>query len=218
MKCPHCLEGIHPSEKFFLLDDDTDGRWCIQALSCSECGRTTLNLIQAAKSSTWIVKGFNSQLKTVQMRPRGSNRPPISAEVPKKLAEDYMEACLVLPDSPKASAALSRRCLQSLLRDAAKVTPGDLFSEIQQVIDSHTLPSYLVESIDAVRVIGNFGAHPVKSKSSGEILDVEAGEAEWNLDVLESLFDFYYVRPAHIKAKKAALNQKLAEAGKPQIK
>ena len=38
------------------------------------------------------------------------------------------EACLVLPDSPKASVALSRRCLQHILREAAKVKHGDLYA------------------------------------------------------------------------------------------
>jgi hypothetical protein len=35
-----------------------------------------------------------------------------------------------------------------------------------------------------------------KSTTTGVILDAEPGEAEWNLDILESLFDFYFVQPA----------------------
>ena len=136
----------------------------------------------------------------------------------KHLANDYSEACLVITDSAKASAALSRRCLQGLLREAVQVKPSDLSNEIQQVLDSKTLPSYMAESIDAVRNIGNFAAHPMKSQHSGEILDVEPGEAEWNLEVLESLFDFYFVQPAILRAKRAALDAKLGEAGKPPMK
>lgn len=41
-----------------------------------------------------------------------------------------------------------------------------------------------------MRNIGNFAAHPLKDTSTGEILPVEAGEAEWNLETLEALFDF----------------------------
>ena len=48
--------------------------------------------------------------------------------------------------------------------------------------------------------------------------NVEPGEAEWNLDVLEDLFDFYFVRPARTAAKVDALNKKLIEAGKPPMK
>ena len=95
---------------------------------------------------------------------------------------------------------------------------SDLAKEIQEVLDSGKLPSHLAESIDAVRNLGNFAAHPLKSQHTGEIIDVNPGEAEWNLDVLESLFDFYFVQPAVLKAKRDALNAKLKEAGKPPMK
>ena len=49
-------------------------------------------------------------------------------------------------------------------------------------------------------------------------MEVEPGEAEWNLDVLEALFDFYFVQPSILQAKLAALNAKLKEAGKPPVK
>jgi hypothetical protein len=50
----------------------------------------------------------------------------------------------------------------------------------------------------------------VKSKSSGDIVDVEEGEAEWLLNALEELFDYCYVAPPQATARRAALNQKLA--------
>jgi hypothetical protein len=37
------------------------------------------------------------------------------------------------------------------------------------------------------------------------------------LDVLESLFDFYFVEPAKAAQRKAELNEKLKEPGKPTI-
>jgi hypothetical protein len=149
---------------------------------------------------------------------KSSSRPPCPKEVPTHIGDDYNEACLVVADSAKASAALSRRCLQALLREAAGVKHSDLAKEIQEVLDSGKLPSHLAESIDAVRNLGNFAAHPLKSQHTGEIIDVNPGEAEWNLDVLESLFDFYFVQPAVLKAKRDALNAKLKEAGKPPMK
>ena len=47
---------------------------------------------------------------------------------------------------------------------------------------------------------------------------MEPGEAEWTIDVLEELFDFYFVRPAQRQKKREALDQKLKEAGKPAMK
>lgn len=139
-------------------------------------------------------------------------------EVPSHIAKDYEEACLVVPLSPKASAALSRRCLQNFLREVVGVKSSDLSHEIQDVIESGKLPIHLSASIDAIRNIGNFAAHPTKSASTGEIIDVESQEAEWNLDILESLFDFYYIQLPKNAQKRDALNAKLNKAGKPLMK
>jgi hypothetical protein len=93
-----------------------------------------------------------------------------------------------------------------------------LAEQIQEVLDAKALPAYLADGLDAVRNIGNFAAHPTKSKSTGEIAVVEPGEAEWNLDILEGLFDFYFVLPARMQLKREQLDQKLADLGKPPIK
>lgn len=108
--------------------------------------------------------------------------------------------------------------MQAILRDAGRVKSADLNDEIEQVLKAGTLPTHLTEAIDGVRVLGNFAAHPTKSKNTGQIVDVEPGEADWLLDVLEGLFDFYYVQPATLKAKPDELNKKLQEAGKPPLK
>ena len=99
--------------------------------------------------------------------PRGPARSALPSVVEEKFAADYREACIVLADSPKASAALSRRCLQMLLREKGGVKRGDLNSEIDQILNSKSLGSNLAGAIDAIRVIGNFAAHPMKSTNSG---------------------------------------------------
>jgi hypothetical protein len=219
MKCPHCGIAFHDRPEYVEVGQDTDGRWFIKSRECSECHRLVLHLGRGRHHALHGGRsGVTDFVEEQMVRPKGSMRPAPPPEVPKEYTEDYVEACVVLPDSPKASAALSRRCLQNILREVAKVKPGNLANEIQQVIDSKTLPSHIVEVIDAVRNIGNFGAHPFKSEKSGEILPVEPGEAEWNLDVLEALYDFYFVAPATTKKKRAALNEKLKQAGKRPMK
>ncbi len=143
---------------------------------------------------------------------------PVPREVEKEFADDFREACLVIDDSKKASAALSRRCLQNLLREKGGVEGKFLDKQIQQVIKSKQLPSHLADAIDAIRAIGNFAAHPINNVNTGEIIEVEPGEAEWLLDTLEELFDFYCVQPAKLAAKRAALDKKLEDAGKPPLK
>ena len=144
---------------------------------------------------------------------------PVPPEVEASFTNDFNEACLVIGDSEKASAALSRRCLQKLLIEKAGAKEkAALDSQIQEVIDSGTLPSYLTEAIDAIRNIGNFALHPIKSTHTGAVIEVETGEAEWLLDTLEGLFDFYFVQPAILRKKRAALDKKLEEAGKSKLK
>lgn len=211
MKCPHCLVAFNDkqSHKDVFRENDKDGWWELERRRCPECDKLILHLRNS--SSGGNAKSF------VLVRPRASERPcPI--EVPEKYSEDFKESALVLSDSPKASAALSRRCLQNILREEAKTKSKDLAEQIDEVITNNLLPPYLADDLDVVRNIGNFAAHPIKSKQTGEVLPVEPGEAEWNLDVLETLFDFYFVLPEQNKKKKTALNLKLQEAGKPQLK
>jgi hypothetical protein len=221
MKCPHCLTSIHVDDTTTYAGKDVEGEWLLQSSLCPSCHKLILILTNAESANydpdndRWLLTGkTNSRF----VRPKFPSRSPCPIEVPDDLATDYNEACLILYDSPKASAALSRRCLQNLLREIVKVKPGNLADEIQQVMNSMSLPSHLFDSIDAIRNIGNFAAHPVKSQKTGEIFPVEPGEAEWNLDVLEALFDFYFVQPEMIKKKRAALDQKLKDAGKKPMK
>jgi hypothetical protein len=151
------------------------------------------------------------------VHPVGSNRGPVPPEVPKPIAADYIEACQVLPTSAKASAALSRRCLQAMLH-AHGYKDRDLAKEIQQLLDANALPKHIHETVDAIRNFGNFSAHPINDRTTLQIIDVDPQEAEWCLEILEALFDHFYVGPKKAKAKKAALDKKLTGAGKPPSK
>ena len=226
MKCPHCLVEFHAQVEWLNLGRDREGDWAIEQYVCPnpDCRKFILFLVEGSRK--WDERegearrfaGIPHPNTRFLVRPKGSNRPPVPPEVPPEFTEDYTEACLVLPDSPKASAALSRRCLQHILREKAGVKPSNLADEIQEALDRNLFPSYIAEIVDAVRNVGNFAAHPTKSKQTGEIIDVEPGEAELNLDVIEALFDFYFVNPALIAKKKAAIDQKLQDAGKPPMK
>lgn len=218
MKCPHCQVSFHHHENHYPLSYDDEVYWEHNSQTCPACHKLIIELIAKRKMSNEKNDYRGPVLSRVFIVPKGITRPNPNVHVPKEYADDYIQASLVLADSPMASAALSRRCLQHLIRNVARIKEKDLATEIQKLIDSKTLPSHLIESVDAIRNIGNFAAHPIKSTSTGEIIEVEAGEAEWNLDVLDDLFDFYFVQPAVTRAKRAALDAKLASAGKPPIK
>jgi hypothetical protein len=219
MKCPYCLQYFIEDSKTYHLQKDVDGDWGIIADTCPACKKVILRLAQGLiQIRLGGLPVFVPTTEISMFRPKAPNRSPLSPQVPKEFAEDYQEACFVLVDSPKASAALSRRCLQNIIREKLGIIKRDLATEIQEVLDRNLFPTYISDILDAVRNIGNFAAHPTKSQSTGEIYQVEPGEAELNLDVIEALFDFCFIQPENIKKKTVALNAKLAAAGKPPIK
>ena len=211
MKCPHCNDGVHPSFDMCSFPKGPIGGfyWTFEHMECPSCHQAIITLA-----------GFGGTSKTVPkflVFPKGAMRPNAPPEVPQALQSDYNEACAVLPISPKASAALSRRCLQGLLT-AQQFHHHLLAQAIELALKSNTLPRGVADNLDAIRHIGNFAAHPQKDSSTGEIIEVEPEEAEWNLDVLEALFDHYYVQPARAQAKRDALNKKLDNAGQKPMK
>ncbi len=225
MLCPYCNRHIHfdpiESTSYFEVlpnDDDVEGHRFVGG-ECPACeGVFVLHLkgrVEEGKFGGWYVA--NPKLVSLVFPRHGARKPP-PPEVPQQYAGDYQEASLVLDDSPKASAALSRRCLQNIIREHFGIKDRTLDKEIEALLATGKLPSYVAEVVDAVRTVGNLAAHPTKDQHTGEIVDVEPGEAEWLLEVLDSLFDFCFVQPARQEQKKAALNAKLQSLGKPVLK
>ncbi len=203
MKCRYCLERFQADLRTHCHIQDRDGIWGIQSAVCPSCKRAMILLTMKREEE-------DAPSMEVQAWPKEVVRPPLPPEVLEPYASDYYEAYFVLADSPRASAALSRRCLQALLREKADIQPGELSSEIDQAIASKSLPPELASMMAGVRDVGNFAAYPFKSTHPGLVLNVEPGEAEYILDVLEALFDFYLVKPAQLKEKGEALRDRPA--------
>lgn len=132
--------------------------------------------------------------------------------IPQAILDDYREACLIRDLSPKASATLARRCLQGMLRDFWRVKPGRLVDEIDLVKDK--VDPLTWEAIQAVRTIGNIGAH--MGKDINLIVDVDPDEAELLIGLVETLLREWYVATEERKRRMAALvAAAAAKAAKP---
>ena len=100
--------------------------------------------------------------------------------IPKSLLQDYQEAYAIKELSPKASATLSRRCLQWIIRDFWWVTKWSLYEEINAIEEK--IDPLLFKAIDAVRHIWNiwvstypspFGSSwKYKTRNPGSILEL----------------------------------------------
>ena len=177
MKCPHCSIAFHARWNEWFVEADDSARYkaeheeasnrnfSVDSTQCPECQKLIFRLstfpslpepVPIPPEDSFIVY------------PHGVAPRPVPTEVGKEFGDDFDEACRVLPISQKASAALSRRCLQNLLREKAKVKPSTLAREIQEAIKTNSFPGNLEKSLDAVRSVGNFAAHPINPSLTQE--------------------------------------------------
>jgi hypothetical protein len=134
--------------------------------------------------------------------------------IPQAILDDYREACLIRDLSPKASATLARRCLQGIIRDFWKVKPGRLVDEINQIKDR--VDPLAWDAIEAVRRIGNIGAH--MEKDINVIVDVDADEADLFIQLVETLLrEWYVAREERTKRMGAIVAAASAKVAKPPV-
>jgi hypothetical protein len=109
--------------------------------------------------------------------------------VPAPIREDYTQASLIQEISPKASATLARRCLQGMIRDFYGIKKARLKDEIEAIQDR--VDPLTWRAIDAVRSVGNIGAH--MEKDINVIVEVEPREAAILIGLVERLIQDWYV-------------------------
>ncbi|WP_311817717.1 DUF4145 domain-containing protein [Enterococcus thailandicus] len=110
--------------------------------------------------------------------------------IPEAIRKDYEEAYLIVDLSPKASATLSRRCLQGMIRDYWNVTnKNNLFQEITAIQDKVTPEVSRV--LKGLKDLGNIGAH--MEKDINLIIDIDPDEAKKLLKLIEYLMKEWYI-------------------------
>lgn len=208
-QCPYCGHHQHSGDKntFHQGVDVNVGETepniaslIISARRClnKDCNRLTLGVTMQRKVDTSKVSGARKTYhKHWRLIPESSAKPQPDY-IPEPLREDYEEACLVRGKSPKASATLARRCLQGMIRHFCKITKGTLDQEIRELkkrVDEDRAPKGVepehIAAIDAVRKIGNIGAH--MEKDINLIIEVDPGEAGALIELVEMLFGEWYI-------------------------
>ena len=140
--------------------------------------------------------------------------------IPRPLVDDYSEACRIRDLSPKASATLARRCLQGMIRDFCGVRERTLYHEIEVLRERLDVEEGVrhvqrdtVDAIDNVRQIGNIGAH--MESNVNLIIDIDENEAQVLIELIEMLFEEWYVQREERRRKLDRL-QKIAKRKKEQ--
>jgi hypothetical protein len=133
----------------------------------------------------WVTKEFDNEWTLV---------PPFKAKafpdyIPRPILDDYYEACQIRELSPKASATLARRCIQGMIRDYWGIVKSRLIDEIKELEGKVDLLTW--QAIDAVRKVGNVGAH--MEKDVNLVIDIDPQEAALLINLVEILLADWYV-------------------------
>lgn len=197
LRCPFCQKGasetyqtyheeniffnmhgkLHPSQADFERRDEI----IVQLFNCPnpECQKISIDIIGVGNQfSNRIVHFYPNSL---------ANKYP--EYIPETIRNDYEEAYAILNLSPKASATLSRRCLQGMIRDFWQISKNRLVDEIDALKEMVDPSTKLV--LDALRKLGNIGAHP--EKDINLIVDIEPNEALKLLKFIELLMQKWYI-------------------------
>ena len=212
--CPYCQHtqvlgtnllttvGFHRVNelKDFGIKEEQLASFQVKAINClnKRCQRTSLSLQLGTVGKDHRGSNlFGQALKEWQLVPASSAKPQPNC-IPAVLRTDYQEACAIAALSPKASATLSRRVLQGMIRDFCGISKRRLVDEInalQVLVNEGKAPAGVsaesVEAIDHVRGIGNIGAH--MEKDINHIIGVDPQEARLLIELIEILFKEWYV-------------------------
>jgi len=114
------------------------------------------------------------------------------------------------------SVVLSRRILADLLEAFAGQAQFSLAARIEKFVADANHPRQLRDNLQHFREIADFGAHTQKDDQA-EVLDVGREEAEWTLDLLDRLFDYFIVTPDRDQKMRDAMDERIKAAGRRPI-
>ena len=198
-ECPFC--GRHTTITDERKSEDVHririknklGNQALHTLAMACPNRECQELFVVASMGPYTVEGadynYGEPHSSWKLRPEGTTK-IFPDYVPAAILQDYREACLIRHLSPKASATLSRRCLQGMIRNFWGIQKARLIDEIRALeglVDAKTW-----EAVDAVREIGNIGAH--MEKDINLVIDVEPEEARLLIELVETLITDWYVQ------------------------
>ncbi len=197
-QCPYCShdttigpENFIQSEVDIRLENKHGySRLHVECIICPNDECQKMALIAVLKRLTWANGVWNSDetLEHWNLLPK-SHAKVFPDYIPTGIIRDYEEACEIVNASPKASATLSRRCLLGIIRDFWGVSKSRLIDEINSI--KERVDPLTWNAIDAIRKVGNIGAH--MEKDINLIIEVDPEEASLLIRLIELLLKEWYV-------------------------
>ena len=185
-----------------IYDDDPDRFSSLFYAVCPDCFEIGIKLNYEPRLSPDEYHDFFTEnvqnatriyplLRTPERRERALDG------VPENDCSDYRKALIALdhPDLYELANILARRSLESTVR--TKYEGRTLWNLIDALLQDKEsgLSRGLLENIDAIRNLGNMGAHETSDPNQAT-LRADKEQTSWNVTVWERLLEEWYVRSA----------------------
>jgi len=199
--CPHCGNRapqrlIHIQKHFERSWSVSDGSeseptpWSTFIAVCETCGHLLLY------DNPGDVIGEKDFYKCSLVFPLEAK---LHNAVPEKISKIYDEAHRIKEIAPNAFAVQIRRALEALCEDRG-VDHGNLQQKIKELAAKGDVPPVLSEVSDALRLLGNIGAHGV-DESVHPLLAYAVD------DFFRAIVEYVYVAPSKLRDFKKQMNK-----------
>lgn len=162
--CPFC--GVYAHMKWTVLLQNSGQFSLYQQAICARCDEGS---IWHVTDYTFIPLGFSDTETKYSPRRMDSSAEMIfpdygvaespAADMPDDVKEDYLEASRIFSRSPRGAAALLRLSLQKLCKHLGE-SGVNINDDIRSLAKKNNIPQNIINTADAVRIIGNNAVHP----------------------------------------------------------
>jgi hypothetical protein len=159
--------------------DKNAPEYCLimQYIKCSACGKTAVI----------VHKPYDESVYNIIPKSRAKQYPEY---IPESIRRDYEEACNISDLSPRASVTLLRRCIQGMIRDFWDIKKNRLVDEIDELSNHPKITPEKRDALQALREIGNIGAHPEKDDID---INISADEANEMIVLVDFFMNDWYI-------------------------
>ena len=184
--CPHCkvkatFAERGPSQPRVQWRDRTHYIW-----TCNNCEGVVYATVGPESNDVVIYPSLRSDAPE---------------EYPHDVRDNFTEAIRSINgDNPKSAVIMARSALQAATREQ-----GATGKNLKEEIDDLAIPDALKDWAHEIRDGGNLVGHPEPDKK------VEMADAKELMALAESIFEYLYVIPNHVKRRR----QRLVEAQRP---
>jgi Domain of unknown function (DUF4145) len=221
IECQHCETTINANwyriPFYYEVCVDTRNKWVQKTLVLTKCPSCNqLTIYDCRHEGTRMNDGYGNPADAngdvtsfLARRIYPSEDKFKTFPIENDITIGYLRAVKLLKTDAGITAGLSRKLLEKILITEYGRNEYSLHQKIQKFIDEDDAPSYIKESIDMLREIGNYGAHYLQNKDTSKLIEVEEGEAAWLLEVLYDLIDHVYVKPVLFEERKRAFKTRV---------